>query len=87
MVTHITSAYADLAYSGSDDVLSLIRGARPAKPYGWILRWHGRPARSCIMIMSLLLGRNSGVSGVSFALQSGRLFVPSLTTHFQEVGT
>ena len=38
------------------------------------------------MIMSLLLGRNSGVSRASFALQSGRLFVPSLTTHFREIG-
>ena len=36
------------------------------------------------MIMSLRMERNSGVSRASFALPSGRLFVPSLTTHFQE---
>ena len=38
------------------------------------------------MIMSSLLDQNSGVSGVSSALQSGRLFVPTSTTHFREVG-
>ena len=34
-VTHITSVCADLAWSGTDDVLSLIRGARPVRLYGW----------------------------------------------------
>ena len=86
VVTHIMSVYADLALSGTDDVLSSIRGARPVRPYGWISHWHERPARSSIMIMSSLLDQNSGVSGVSSALQSGRLFVPTSTTHFREVG-
>ena len=86
VVTHTMSVYASLALNGTDDVLSSIRGARPVRPYGWISHWHGRPARSSIMIMSSLLDQNSGVSGVSSALQSGRLFVPTLTTHFREVG-
>ena len=86
MVTHITSAYANSAWNGSDDALSLIREARPARHYGWIWRWHGRPARSCITTMLLLLGRNSRVSRASFALRSGCLFAHSSTTQSQEVG-
>ena len=86
VVTHTMSVYTGLALSGTDDVLSSIRGARPVRPYGWISHWHERPARSSIMIMSSLLDQNSGVSGVSSALQSGRLFVPTSTTHFREVG-
>ena len=80
VVTHTMSVYAGLALSGTDDVLSSIKGARPVRPYGWISHWHERPARSSMMIMSSLLDQNSGVSGVSSALQSGRLFVSTSTT-------
>ena len=45
-----------------------------------------RPVRSYITIMSLLMGQSSRVSRNSFALQSGRLFMPSSITPFQEVG-
>ena len=86
VVTHTMSVCADLALSGTDDVLSSIRGARPARPYGWISHWHERPPRSSIAIMSSLLGQNSEVSWVSSALQSGHLFVPISTTHIREVG-
>ena len=51
VVTHTMSVYANLALSGTDDVLSSIRGARPVRPYGWISHWHKRPARSSIMIV------------------------------------
>ena len=61
VVTHTMSVYADLALNGLDDALSSIRGARPARPYGWISHWHERPARSFIMTMSSLLVQNSEV--------------------------
>ena len=85
VVTHTMSVYADLALNGLDDVLSSIRGARQARPYGWISHWHERPARSSIMNMSSLLAQNSEVLGVSSALQSGHLFVPISTTRIRKV--
>ena len=38
------------------------------------------------MSMLLLMGRSLGISRASFALPSGRSFVPSSSTPFQEVG-
>ena len=78
------SVYADLALNGLADVLSSTRGARPARPYGWISHWHGKPARSSTMTMSSLLALNSEVSGVSSALRSGHLFVPISITHSRD---